>query len=79
MRCFFHLVNGHDTLLDDTGIEVSDLDVAEAHARTAIGELPQENDGAAADWSGWRLDNCLSRGERSPFAAPSGGLPLRFR
>ena len=51
MRCFFHLVNGHDTLLDDTGIEVSDLEVAKDHARKAIGELQQEDDGAAADWS----------------------------
>jgi hypothetical protein len=56
MRCFFHLVNGHDTLPDDTGIEVSDLDVAKAHARKAIGELQQEDDGAAADWRGWRLN-----------------------
>jgi hypothetical protein len=56
MRCFFHLVNGHDTLPDDTGIEVSDLDVAKAYARKAIGELQQEDDGAAADWRGWRLN-----------------------
>ena len=52
MRCFFHLVNGHDTLLDDTGVEVPSLEVAKAHARKAIGELQQEDDGAAADWRG---------------------------
>jgi hypothetical protein len=56
MRCFFHLVNDYNTLLDDTGVEVFDLDVAKAHARTAIGELQQEDNGAAADWPGWRLD-----------------------
>ncbi len=56
MRCFYHLVNGHDTLLDDTGIEVSDLEVAKDHARLAIGELQQEDNGAAADWRGGRLD-----------------------
>ena len=62
MRCFFHLVNGHDTLLDDTGTEVSDLEVAKAHARMAIGELKQEDDEAAADWRGWRLDIVCPRG-----------------
>ena len=62
MRCFFHLVNGHDTLLDDTGVEVPSLEVAKAHARTAIGELQQEDDGAAADWRGWRLDIVCPKG-----------------
>ncbi len=56
MRCFFHLVNGHDTLLDDTGVELFNLEIAKDQARKAIGELQQEDDGAAADWRGWRLD-----------------------
>jgi hypothetical protein len=38
MRCYFHLVNCHETILDDTGIEVSDLEVAKAEARKAIAE-----------------------------------------
>jgi hypothetical protein len=62
MRCFFHLVNGLDTLLDDTGVEVPSLDVAKAHARKAIGELQQEDDGAAAHWRGWRLDIVCPKG-----------------
>jgi hypothetical protein len=25
MRCFFHLLNGDDTILDDQGLEIADL------------------------------------------------------
>lgn len=56
MRCFFHLVNGQETILDDTGVEVADLETAKAQAWKAIGELRHELDAAAGDWSGWRLD-----------------------
>jgi len=56
MRCYFHLVNCHETILDDTGIEVSDLEIAKAEARKAIAELRQEDDEASENWSGWRLD-----------------------
>jgi hypothetical protein len=56
MRCFFHLVNGQETILDDTGIEVADLETAKVQAHKAIGELRQEDGGASEDWSGWRLD-----------------------
>jgi hypothetical protein len=56
MRCFFHLVNGQETILDDTGIEVADLETAKIQAQKAIRELRQEDGGASEDWSGWRLD-----------------------
>ncbi len=56
MHCFFHLVNGQETILDDTGIEVADLETAKAQAQKAIGELRQEDGAASEDWSGWRLD-----------------------
>jgi hypothetical protein len=56
MRCYFHLVNCHETLLDDVGIEVSDLEMAKLEARKAIAELRQEDDGSTENWSGWRLD-----------------------
>jgi hypothetical protein len=56
MRCFFNLVNCHETILDDIGIEVSDLEMAKAEARKAIAELRQEDDEASENWSGWRLD-----------------------
>ena len=44
MRCYFHLVSCHDVILDDTGVEVADLENAEAEARKAIQELCQEDD-----------------------------------
>jgi hypothetical protein len=56
MRCFFHLVNGHETILDDTGVEVADLETAKVQARKAIAELQQDDEDALEDWSGWRLD-----------------------
>ena len=56
MRCYFHLVNCHETILDDTGIDVSDLEMAKVEARKAIAELRQEDAGTSEDWSGWRLN-----------------------
>ena len=55
MRCYFHLVNCHDVILDDAGVEVDDLDSAEAEARKAIQELRQEDDEADDLWAGWQL------------------------
>ena len=56
MRCFFHLVNCRETILDEIGIEVSDLEMAKAEARKAIAELRQEDDETGENWSGWRLN-----------------------
>jgi len=56
MRCFFHLVNGRETILDDTGIDVPDLETARAEAWKAISELRKEQNGVDDDWAGWRLD-----------------------
>jgi hypothetical protein len=56
MRCFFHLVNAQETILDDTGVEVTDLETAKVQARKAIAELRQDDEDALDDWSGWRLD-----------------------
>jgi uncharacterized protein DUF6894 len=56
MRCFFHLVNGHEAILDEAGIEVSDLEMAKVQAMKAIRELRQESGGTTNEWGGWRLD-----------------------
>lgn len=56
MRCFFHLVSDHETILDDNGVEVPDLEAAKAEARKAISELRQEYGGTIDDWVGWQLD-----------------------
>jgi hypothetical protein len=51
MRCFFHLVSNYETILDDTGIEVPNLETYKA-----VRELRQEMAGAGEDWKGWRLE-----------------------
>jgi hypothetical protein len=56
MRCYFHLVNGDETIPDDTGIEVSELEDAKAQALQAIDDLRDEAIQAGASWWGWRLD-----------------------
>jgi hypothetical protein len=56
MHCFFHLVSCHDVILDDTGVEVADLESAEAEARKAIQELRQEDEDADEMWAGWQLN-----------------------
>jgi len=56
MRCFFHLVSGADTIPDDTGIEVSNLENAEAYALEVISELRREAEHVDQEWAGWRLD-----------------------
>ncbi|MFC5484450.1 DUF6894 family protein [Microvirga aerilata] len=64
MRCFFHLVSDHEELLDDEGIEVSDLESAKAQAMMTVNDLQREAGGIVEDWSGWQLnvvnaDGCL--------------------
>jgi len=56
MRCYFHLVSRHEEILDDVGIEVSDLEDAKAQALQAVHELRRDYGGVIEDWSGWRLD-----------------------
>jgi hypothetical protein len=56
MRCYFHLVNCHDAILDDAGVEVDDLISAEAEARKAIQELRQEDEESDDLWAGWQLN-----------------------
>jgi hypothetical protein len=56
MRCYFHLVNSHETIPDDTGIEVSNLEDAKAQALQAIEDIREEAIQLGASWQGWRLD-----------------------
>jgi hypothetical protein len=62
MRCFFHLVNGAETIVDDVGIEVANLEAAKIHAWEAIGELRREADDVAQGWGGWQLNIVCSEG-----------------
>jgi hypothetical protein len=56
MRCYFHLVNGHEIIEDDTGVEVLDLAKAHAFAQQAIADLRAEAIPIGASWQDWRLD-----------------------
>ena len=62
MRCYFHLISDHDQILDDEGIEVSDLESAKTQALMAVSELQQELGGIVQDWSGWYLRILSSEG-----------------
>jgi hypothetical protein len=56
MRVYFHLVSWDDIVLDDTGIEVSDVATAQQEAVIAIYELRQEADLSPEEWIGWQLE-----------------------
>jgi hypothetical protein len=56
MRVYFHLVSWDDIVLDDTGIEVSDVATAQQEAVRAIYELRQEADLSPEEWIGWQLE-----------------------
>jgi hypothetical protein len=56
MRCYFHLVNGQDELIDGEGVEVLDLQSAKSQALMAMSELQQECGDTLEDWSGWHLN-----------------------
>ncbi|WP_371826832.1 hypothetical protein [Microvirga sp. VF16] len=62
MRCYFHLLNHHEELIDDEGVEVPDLESAKLHALIAVSELQREYDGVIEDWHEWRLHIHSSKG-----------------
>ena len=55
MRCYFHLVRGSKVVRDAVGVEVADTEHLEAEIAQAIREVEGEDDPAASDWSGWRV------------------------
>jgi hypothetical protein len=55
MRCFLHLLSGDDTILDNHGLEISDLQEAEVQALMAIQEVRQEVGCIDEDLKGWHL------------------------
>jgi hypothetical protein len=56
MRCYFNLISDDETMLDDEGVEVRDLDQAWAQALKAVAELRDEAEGDLIDWDRWRLE-----------------------
>jgi hypothetical protein len=69
MRCYFHLVNSHESITDDIGIEVSDLTKAEEIALQAIEDIREEAIQQGASWQGWRLD-IVDRSGRALLSIP---------
>jgi hypothetical protein len=62
MRCYFNLVNGHEKILDQDGIEVRNLEQAYTQALKAVEELRAEDDTSASDWADWSLEVTDSSG-----------------
>jgi len=56
MRCYFNLISDDETIIDDEGVEVRDLDQAWAQALKAIAELRAEAGGEMIEWDHWRLE-----------------------
>jgi hypothetical protein len=56
MRCYFHLVNGSDRIVDQDGIEVRDIEQARSQAWKAIEELRAEDGASAVEWKDWSLE-----------------------
>jgi hypothetical protein len=72
-RYYFHLED-HRTLIDDIGVELSDIEAARDEAVCAAGEILR-NGGAKALWTGkpWRMWVT-----QSPFAKEKPLFVLRF-
>jgi hypothetical protein len=56
LRLYFDLVRADAIIQDEDGIEVSDLDQAQAEIRAAFEELYRMDPSASMDWAGWRCD-----------------------
>ena len=55
MRLYFHLQEGAETIRDDVGVEVSDLETGKKEALSAIGEMLRQPEAKPHGWAGWKL------------------------
>jgi hypothetical protein len=62
MRCYFHLISDDETMIDDDGVEVRDIDQAWAQALRAIAELRAEAEGEFIEWDRWSLQATDAKG-----------------
>ena len=63
MRFYFNLICDDETMIDDEGVEVRDIEHARVQALKAITELRQEAGTDLAEWSRWRLEAVNEAGE----------------
>jgi hypothetical protein len=55
MRCYFNLVDAHETLFDHEGVEVEDLDQAHRLAFEAAVKMIRKGEADIAGWRGWQM------------------------
>jgi len=56
VRYFFSLVNSHEVIPDEEGIELADARAAVVTAYKTIEELRSEDPSEAHEWPGWKLE-----------------------
>src|SRR3954452_17208216 len=56
MHCYFNLVSSHQTIIDNEGVEVADLDEARTFARAAVSEMIQDGVAEIAHWRGGEIE-----------------------
>jgi len=56
MRCYFNLVSSHQTVTDEEGLEVADMEEARTFAREAVTEMVQDGVAEIAHWRGWEME-----------------------
>ena len=56
LRCHFNLVCAHQTLVDQEGVEVADVDQARTLAIEVALNMIRTGEAQIADWRGWRLE-----------------------
>jgi hypothetical protein len=62
MQVYFSLRDGSETIPDGEGVEVSSVEDAKTEALRAIREMRGENETAARDWDGWKLEASDDKG-----------------
>jgi hypothetical protein len=62
VRLYFHLTDGSNTIRDETGIEVVDLDAARSELQEITAEMLQSGDFDPSEWIGWRFEVTNSAG-----------------
>ena len=63
MRCYFNLSDGNEFLVDEEGVEVVSLDLAQTETLQAILELSRETVAAGFDWGDWTLNMTDAAGQ----------------
>ena len=56
MRCYFKLIGSDQTITDEEGLEVADMEEARTFAREAIREMAQDGVAEIAHWRGWQME-----------------------